>query len=518
MAKTKIRFLGAALGAGMALIASLAGVAPAWAADPAMNELLEILRRRGSITEEEYRALTSTNEPAQTPATELSGPSGGAEDATGAPEQDPAATTSLEAIEEKVERHEARIEKTEQAVDEQKKSILRIEEIADGTSSDLIGKALEGKWYERISLRGYTQFRMSEVLTQSGPDLEVPADRSVRDNEMFLIRRGRFIFSGDASEHVFLYGQLDFNASPGAGDTALQMRDLYADIALDSAKEFRIRVGESKVPYGFVNMQSSQNRAPFERPDALNSAVEGERDLGAYLIWAPAATRQLYKDLVKLGLKGSGDYGVASIGTYAGQGLNRADQNHQPHGIARVSYPFQLPRSQILELGVQYTIGRFVSSTSEIDLGNGPITPDLPSNGAIDQRGALSAVLYPKPFGFEAEWTVGEGPELAPGGDRIEARFLHGGYVQLNQKIDASFGTLFPFVRWNYYAGGRKFATNAPRSTVNEIDTGLEYAPWPELELTLMYTHSFERTNTRSAPYDDTKNADRIGAQVQWNY
>ena len=33
-----------------------------------------------------------------------------------------------------------------------------------------------------------------------------------------------------------------------------------------------------------------------------------------------------------------------------------------------------------------------------------------------------------------------------------------------------------------------------------------------------MYSHSFERTNTRTAPYDDTTDADRIGAQVQWNY
>lgn len=296
------------------------------------------------------------------------------------------------------------------------------------------------------------------------------------------------------------------------------MRDLYADIAIDSEKAWRIRVGESKVPFGFVNMQSSQNRAPFERPDALNSTVEGERDLGAYLIWASPETRLLFKDLVKKGLKGSGDYGVFSVGVYAGQGLNRSDLNHQPHVTARASQPISFANGQIIEIGAQYHYGRFVASTAAIDLGAGPVTPDLPSNGAIDQRGGLSFVWYPQPFGVEAEWNVGEGPELTPDGDRIESRFLHGGYLQVHYKQDTSVGTFFPFARWNYYKGGRKFATNAPRSSVDEIDAGLEYSPWPELELTLMYTHSFERTNTRTAPFDLTENAHRVGAQVQWNY
>jgi hypothetical protein len=81
----------------------------------------------------------------------------------------------------------------------------------------------------------------------------------------------------------------------------LQARDVYADVSLDPAREFRVRLGLSKVPYGFSNLQSSQNRYALERPDALNSAVEGERDLGAYFIWAPYDIRNRYKDLVKAG-------------------------------------------------------------------------------------------------------------------------------------------------------------------------------------------------------------------------
>ncbi len=511
---------------GLWLLAGLLPATAARAADPAMAELLKILRERGSLSDAEYEALSKAAGESGSTAPEADGANAPA--ATVAPVIVPGASDgeqggeavapTLETVAEKVDADSKRIDEAEAELDEQKKSFLRIKEIADGTSSDTVAKALEGKWYERISLRGYTQFRLSEVLSQTGPDLEVPADRSVRDNEMFVIRRGRFIFSGDASDHVFLYGQLDFNASAGTGDTSLQMRDLYADIALDAKKEFRFRVGQSKVPFGFVNLQSSQNRAPFERPDALNSTAEGERDYGAYFMWAPAEIRQRFKDLVKLGLKGSGDYGVVALGTYAGQGPNRSDQNGEPYLVARTTWPFALSNGQIFEIGAQYHYGRFVTSATEVDLGGGPLTPDQPSNGAIDQRGALTFVWYPQPFGFEAEWNVGEGPELNPDGDRVEARFLHGGYVQHHYTRDTTIGTFFPFTRWNYYAGGRKFANNAPGETVNEIDAGFEYAPWPELELTLMYTHSFERTNTRSAPYDDTKKAERIGAQVQWNY
>lgn len=183
-----------------------------------------------------------------------------------------------------------------------------------------------------------------------------------------------------------------------------------------------------------------------------------------------------------------------------------------------MTWPFQLESGQIFEVGAQSCWGRFVVDTSEIDLGAGLVAPNQPSNGANDYRGGLSFVWYPQPFGLDVEWNVGESPELTPDGDRIEARFLHGGYVQLSYRRETTIGEWLPFTRWNYYAGGRKFADNAPRETVNEIDAGIEYAPWKELELVVMYSHSFELTNTRSEPYDDTKNAHRIGAHVQWNY
>lgn len=374
-------------------------------------------------------------------------------------------------------------------------------------------------WTERLSIRGYAQFRLTRATTpDEGPTLEVPADRSVLPQESFIIRRGRIILSGDVSSRMFLYAQVDLNGVPGAGDYAVQMRDLYADIALTADRAWRVRVGQSKVPYGWVNMQSSQNRLPMERADALNSAVEGERDYGAYLMWASPEARRRFRDLVNLGLKGSGDYGVAAVGVFNGQGLNRADQNGQLHQMARVSYPFRLRSGQYMEVGVQAYQGRFVSAVGALAGPGGSVTPMRPDEGVEDARVAGTFVWYPQPFGFEAEWTVGRGPELSDDLRSIKARRLQGGYVQATWRRAFGQGHLQPFARWHYYDGGRKFARNAPRNHVNELDLGLEVARWREVETVLSYTRTFARSRTSAFPYDLSQRAHRVGMQVQWNY
>lgn len=469
----------------------LGGWAPAFAAqgNDALLRLLRILRDRGSISADEYEELRAaaggTADPAAPPS---------------APAPSGAAAAPVEVLATRVDMLETRA-------------------AAQADTGDIVKKALAGKWYEKIGLRGYTQFRFTEVQQGEGTDVEVPADRSVNANETLMIRRGRFIFSGDVSNHLYLYAQSDFNASTGAADFSVQMRDLYADVAFDDDKAWRVRLGQSKVPFGWVNLQSSQNRAPFERPDALNGAVEGERDLGAYLMWASPEARRRFRDLVSLGLKGSGDYGVVAVGAYSGQGLNRADLNGDPHWLARASYPFKLAGGQFVELGVQGYYGRFVTQTQPIVADSGPIVPVRADEGVVDERVALSAVWYPQPFGVEAEWNVGRGPELSDHLTRVESRPLQGGYVQLNYRRAATGGrSLFPFARWQYYDGGRKFARNAPHARVNELDLGVEFARWAELELTAVYTRSFERTRTSLFPYAASKNGDRIGFQAQWNY
>jgi hypothetical protein len=413
---------------------------------------------------------------------------------------------------------EARLRALEERLAERDRELdLLRETLAEEREAPAVQAAGESAWYERISLRGYAQFRYTTLLGEDHtPDLHVPNDPTVDEAQTFYIRRGRFILSGDVTERVYLYAQYDFNGSVGgSGSLGLQMRDLYADIAFDEAREFRVRVGQSKVPFGFVNLQSSQNRAPMERPDAINSAAEGERDVGAFFYWAPREIRDRFRKLVRSGLKGSGDYGVFGIGAYSGQGPNRADRNGEVHTVVRLSYPFEFDSGQIVELGTQAYTGRFVPSTEAI----GGRTPTVAADGVRDERAALTAVVYPQPIGIEAEWSWGRGPELEADGASIGVHALRGGYLQLNYRLEGADSTVwFPFLRWNRYDGARKFARNAPPEDVDELDLGLEWSPRPEIELAAMYTHTFVRTNTTAAPYADVRDADRIGFQLQWNF
>lgn len=485
--RTIVRRLGRmALCGGTACLLWLTTAAPAEASNDALLRLLQVLRDRGSISAEEYEAIRLVAQ-----SDEAGAPTARPQPAVfqQAPAARPAAAPPAPA--------------------------------ALPSAQDLqpiVNRTLAGKWYEKLGLRGYTQFRYEDVLGYSGLPIEVPADRAVNKNESFMIRRGRFVFSGDAAEHLNLYAQVDYQASTGATDFSVQARDLYADVSLDKAKAWRIRLGQSKVPFGFVNMQSSQNRAALERPDALNSAVEGERDLGAALMWASPEARKRFRDLTGLGLKGSGDYGVVSLGAYSGQGLNRPDQNGNPHVFGRVQYPFKLPNGQYFELGVQAYHGRFVAPTQAITANGVTFTPSQRSDGELDQRVAGTFVWYPQPIGLETEWTVGRGPQFSENTRTIGLESLQGGYVQVHYRQQGRFGTWFPFSRWNYYDGARKFARNAPRSKVNEVDFGLEFARWAEVEITGMFTHTFTRTRTGSFPYGQSRAGNRVGLQVQWNY
>ena len=326
-------------------------------------------------------------------------------------------------------------------------------------------------WYERISLRGYTQLRMNRVYASSNELKNDLVDRSIGPGSSFFIRRARLVLYGDIHDHVYVYLQPDFaGATNGDVLNLVQIRDWYADVAFDSKKELRVRLGQSKLPYGFENMQSSQNRIAFDRTDALNTAVPGERELGIFLYYAPAEIRRRFKALVDDGYKGSGDFGMVALGVYNGNGTNLKDKNTNKHVVARVTYPFQIG-SQTLELGTGGYAGYFRIARGD---GISSYVPNGKNDDFLDVRLHAAITLYPKPIGFQAEYNVGRGPELD--GKIVKDSTLNGGYAMLNARIDAkSFGLFFPYVRAQYYHGGRKTETSAPLTIVKEIETGVEW-------------------------------------------
>lgn len=358
-------------------------------------------------------------------------------------------------------------------------------------SPSVLGQTAPPKkqWFESIQLRGYMQVRYNRLL-ETNPLLQcAQCDRSWGDNGGFFIRRMRLIFSGQISERVYFYIQPDLASNPSSTATQYaQIRDAYVDVGLDAKNEFRLRVGQSKVPFGFENMQSSQNRIPLDRNDALNSAVANERDLGAFFYWAPKNKRTLFASLVSDGLKGSGDYGVFSFGAYNGQTANRAEANNSLHIVSRFSYPFTVNK-QIVEMGVQAYTGQYI------------LTPDLINAGVkipatrsfLDQRVAGSFVLYPKPFGIQAEYNIGRGPKYNKVSDSVEVSSLRGGYITASYKTQKGKHVIIPFSRYQYYQGGKKHEMDAMAYEVKEFEVGVEWQPNKNIELVTMYTISDRR-------------------------
>ena len=436
----------------------------------------------------------------------------------GAPLADPKTTTMLSTLRERWDKV-------------QDPSITTVDQQTYGASAK---KPSEKKWYDRLSIRGYAQFRLNEIVDQSGTaPAQYLGDRSIGEDQGFIIRRARVIISGDVSDHLYVYLQPDFASTPNGSTDQIyfaQIRDWYGDVYLDKCKVHRLRLGQSKVPYGWENMQSSSNRIALDRSDSLNSAVRNERDLGIFYYWTPEPAQDFFKEVLDMGLKGSGNYGVFGVGVYNGQGGSLAEQNDDLHVVARLTIPVRLDNGQLAEFGVQGYTGRYtVLSTPISRLGVG--APLAPANtlettgrrGVLDERIATTFVWYPQPIGFQTEWNVGRGPALNAAQNAVEERALYGGYAQLFAKIDTPrLGTLFPYVRYTYYEGGMKAERNAPYTQVDEVETGTEWQFNKQMELTLSCLIA-DRTNTAAINQAGRRSYGQwegsvVRAQFQINY
>lgn len=388
-------------------------------------------------------------------------------------------------------------------------SSLQLSAQADTTKK--AAPAKKDHWYDKLSFRGYTQIRYSR-LGETNKDLKLNQDKSVGDKGGFLIRRGRVVLSGDVHPRVYVYIQNDFAVSSGTSLHYTGLRDAYFDLALDSAKTFRLRVGQSKVPFGFENMQSSQNRMPLDRAEATNSAVLGERDLGVTFYWAPVKRRAMFKSLVDDGLKGSGDYGCFGLGVYNGQTINKAETNNNMHVVTRFTWPFNL-KSQTFELGAQAYTGFY---TLESVSSGTKVTAD---KNYLDTRYAATFVMYPKPFGILAEYNMGRGPVYDASGDSVKVDDLEGGFITINYmiKLNKWHQVLMPYARAQYFSGGFKTELDAAHYKVNDLEFGVEYQVYKNFEITAAYCMASRRIENK-ANETNYQEGNMVRLQLQFNY
>ena len=112
---------------------------------------------------------------------------------------------------------------------------------------------------------------------------------------------------------------------------------------------------------------------------------------------------------------------------------------------------------------------------------------------------AASVLLFPKPFGFQAEYNVGRGPEFNVINKTIEETNLKGGYVQSMYKLNIKEQIFIPFVKYHWYDGGKKHELDARSYDVNDLEIGVEWQPFKNFELVADYTIS-------NRQYEDAEN------------
>ncbi len=377
------------------------------------------------------------------------------------------------------------------------------------------------RWYERIRVTGYMQFKYN--MGASDRRFDIPLNDSFGDQQgnEFYARRLRLVFQGQVSERVAFFTQFALEGSQQELSNR-EIIDAYSDFYITKDKVHRIRWGLHRVPNSFDTYRSSTNRQEMDRHESVQSGAPGERDLGIAYYWSPKIAQERFAQLAAYH-NGPGDYGVFGVMVYNGQTRNRLELNHDKHIGAKLAYPFQFPNGRLLEAGVLAFHGVFgVQGASQPNVASAArcISP-LSSEGGCDikdQRVTAYVWTPPQPWGLLAEFTVGRGPKRNAQTNFIEESNVVGGYVQGYYTWRYSdVGMLTPYVRYGEYYGGFKSLNGAPDGQSRTWNLGLVWEPDTHFRLTADWVfkdglNSTLVVNRAQSDFD----ASQLRFQAQW--
>lgn len=210
---------------------------------------------------------------------------------------------------------------------------------------------------------------------------------------------------------------------------------------------------------------------------------------------------------------------MAGLGIYNGQLSNRTIYNdfHNYHYVARVSYPFKI-NNQIIEPGIQAYTGGFIldEATDGVEVDGQPgVIAD--GHSFTDQRIGATFVLYPQPFGIQAEYNVGKVPEYLKESNTIGVTNFQGGYATLSYRTKIRHHLIFPFAQYNFSQGGKKFELDARSYNLQELNVGIEWQPNKALELVTMFVVASRRYED-SMIANNLQTGQLVRIQAQINY
>jgi len=353
------------------------------------------------------------------------------------------------------------------------------------TSTDTISdKQTINSVFESVSVKGYMQIRYND-LYNSQPSIPSP------EGEGFVLKTLNISVSSRIHERLFVFFQPDFAGGIGENKHVARLSDAYSDIYLDKNDVFRLRVGLSRVPFGYEHLQSGKHRLGLETSEACTNTWSNGRDLGMLLVWTPANRQEIFQTISTM--KGTGDYGVFAIGLVNGRQTNTTDNNKNKHLIARFCYPFYL-KKQLIEASVQAYIGKI--RLSEKNLTN--MVKTNSQQEYEDKRVASTLSIYTNPIGVRAEYTVGKSARFNAMTDSIELANLYGGYLLVNTQLSMGRQRIYPFIQYSYYSGGRQHARDAQNIHLTNWECGIEWHLNKHIELTVIYSDKAQTSDDTS--------------------
>jgi hypothetical protein len=117
----------------------------------------------------------------------------------------------------------------------------------------------------------------------------------------------------------------------------------------------------------------------------------------------------------------------------------------------------------------------------------------------------------------QAEWVWGTGPEYQAGSNSITQEDLTGGYAMASFRMGGGGKWFTPYVRGQYYDGGRKSDLDARHYLTKEIEVGARWHPQRPVELLVAFAQ-MDRTFQDGANPDYHEVGGVIRTQLQLNY
>lgn len=283
---------------------------------------------------------------------------------------------------------------------------------------------------ENYDISGYGMFRYTDQLDTGEDQWSMP------------LLRVKLAVTLDEANSLVLQGEDTYKDH----ENVTNWTDAYFQHKWDAA--WRFRMGLATIPFGLENDSSTPNRLALDAPTVISRILPGKRDLGLFLFYSPAKYSKLFKEMDKKDF-GFGDYGIAALSYYGGQGRDNNAEPGTRHWDARFSYPFAFGNKQLGEIGTSFFTGDY----STYDSGGARVN-------VKDQMWGLHAFIAPRPWGFQGEYVTGKMPGLNGSGETVEAD-ADGWYAQLAYRLNPK---SMLFCRRDEFDGYRKNPTGQPKA------------------------------------------------------